>query len=145
MIPAVKSATAVPSSAMSTQWPIYQTHNLSLTYGVWHVQEGEQAMTALMPHPPGGENDPDDRNLHVPAGEYHNDPDEPGGQVGDDGGAEHGAHEQAMWAHDPTNQQLQQLQEVRCFVCKSVRLWRCVGSTEAQQSMLAACVVRTST
>ena len=73
------------------------------------AQEGEQAMTALMPHPPGAEHDPDDRTLHVPAGEYHNDPDEPGGAV-DDGGGEHGAHEQAMW-HDATNQQLQQLQE----------------------------------
>lgn len=66
-------------------------------------------MTALMPHPPGAENDPDDRTLHVPASEYHNDPDEPGGAV-DDGSAEHGAHEQAMW-HEATNQQLQQLQE----------------------------------
>ena len=66
-------------------------------------------MTALMPHPPGAENDPDDRTLHVPAGEYHNDPDEPGGAV-DNGSGEHGVHEQAMW-HDATNQQLQQLQE----------------------------------
>ena len=72
-------------------------------------------MTALMPHPPGAENDPDDRTLHVPAGEYHNDPDEPGGAV-DDGSGEHGAHEQAMW-HDATNQQLQQLQEVTLRVC----------------------------
>ena len=75
------------------------------------LQEGEQAVTALMPHPPGAENDPDDRNVHIPAGEYHNDPDEPGGQV-DDGSGEHGQHEHAMWAHDPNNQQLQQLQEV---------------------------------
>jgi hypothetical protein len=101
------------------------------------VQEGEQAMTALMPHPPGGENDPDDRNLHVPAGEYHNDPDEPGGQVvGDDGGAEHGAHEQAMWAHDPTNQQLQQLQEVKCFVCNSLHLWAVLGLQQFSNSCL---------
>ena len=78
------------------------------------LQEGEQAVTALMPHPPGAENDPDDRNVHVPAGEYHNDPDEPGGQV-DDGSGEHGQHEHAMWAHDPNNQQLQQLQEVVMF------------------------------
>ena len=67
-----------------------------------------------MPHPPGGEGDPDDRNLHVPAGEYHNDPDEPGGPV-DDGNAEHGGHEQAMWGQDP-NQHLQQLHEAsRCL------------------------------
>jgi hypothetical protein len=65
--------------------------------------------------------------------------------VGDDGGAEHGAHEQAMWGHDPTNQQLHQLQEVRCFVCASLHLWHCVALTEAQQFMLAAHAVRAST
>ena len=104
---------------------------LTCSTHIWvRPQDGEQAVTALMPHPPGGEGDPDDRNLHVPAGEYHNDPDEPGGPV-DDGNAEHGAHEQAMWGQDP-NQHLQQLHEASCCLTHAQTPHTCLFMQQAR-------------
>ena len=39
------------------------------------VQEGEQTMTQIMGHPPGGEGDPDDRAMHVPPEGFEEDAD----------------------------------------------------------------------
>ena len=47
------------------------------------AQEGEQAVTQLIAHPPGGENDPDDRAMHVPPEGYVEDAD--GNATGPDG------------------------------------------------------------
>ncbi len=62
-------------------------------------QEGEQAITQLMPHPAGGENEPDDRALYAPAeGSYAEEGDGGGGGASGEGGPAQG--QDVGWSAD---------------------------------------------
>jgi hypothetical protein len=62
------------------------------------VQDGEQASTAIMAHPPGGENEPDDRTAYVQDTNYVDGDD--GVQPGDEAGGGPGADIWPPHAHE---------------------------------------------
>lgn len=75
------------------------------------VQEGEQASTSVMPHPPGAENEPDDRAQYVQDPTYVEDAD--GNQVPTGGAGEDGTAPE-MW---PTHAADAIQVCVACFGC----------------------------